>query len=67
MPRSMSAKSSTSSLAFVIGKTLDTAGRLLSDNAERHLRSPREMQQLFYDYPEPSPTHASCRPGCNLR
>ncbi len=32
-------------------KTLDTAGRLLSANAERHLRPAREMQQLFYDYP----------------
>jgi error-prone DNA polymerase len=32
--------------------TLDTAGRLLSLNAERHLRSPREMQELFYDLPE---------------
>jgi error-prone DNA polymerase len=33
-------------------RTLDTAGRLLTTNAERHLRSPRAMQQLFYDYPE---------------
>jgi error-prone DNA polymerase len=33
-------------------KTLDTAGRLLTTNAERHLRSAREMQQLFYDYPD---------------
>jgi error-prone DNA polymerase len=33
-------------------KTLDTAGRLLTINAERHLRSAREMQQLFYDYPD---------------
>src|SRR5208283_5192856 len=32
--------------------TLDTAGRLLSLNAERHLRSPREMQELFCDLPE---------------
>ena len=32
--------------------TLDTAGRLLSLNAERHLRSPREMQELFGDLPE---------------
>jgi error-prone DNA polymerase len=32
--------------------TLDTAGRLLSLNAERHLRSPREMQALFDDLPE---------------
>src|SRR6185437_7305812 len=34
------------------GTTLDTAGRLLTTNAERHLRSAREMQQLFYDYPD---------------
>jgi error-prone DNA polymerase len=33
-------------------KTLDTAGRLLTMNAERHLRSAREMQELFYDYPD---------------
>ena len=33
-------------------KTLDTAGRLLALNSERHLRSAGEMQQLFYDYPE---------------
>jgi error-prone DNA polymerase len=32
--------------------TLETAGRLLAPNAERHLRSPREMQQLFRDLPE---------------
>ncbi len=32
--------------------TLDTAGRLLSLNAERHLRSAREMQELFRDLPE---------------
>jgi len=33
-------------------KSLDTAGRLLTMNAERHLRSAREMQQLFYDLPD---------------
>ena len=32
--------------------TLDTAGRLLTLNAERHLRSPREMQELFHDLRE---------------
>ena len=32
--------------------TLSTAGRLLSRNSERHLKSPREMQQLFADLPE---------------
>ena len=32
--------------------TLETAGRLLSSNAERYLRSPREMRQLFRDLPE---------------
>jgi len=33
-------------------ETLDTAGRLLAPNAERHLRTAAEMSQLFYDYPE---------------
>jgi error-prone DNA polymerase len=33
-------------------KTLDTAGRLLSRNAERHLHTAAEMHRLFYDYPE---------------
>jgi error-prone DNA polymerase len=33
-------------------RTLSTAGRLLSRNPERHLKSPQEMQQLFYDLPE---------------
>jgi error-prone DNA polymerase len=32
--------------------TLETAGRLLSTNAERYLRSAREMRQLFRDLPE---------------
>ncbi len=32
--------------------TLDQAGRLLSVNADRHLHSATEMQQLFYDYPD---------------
>jgi error-prone DNA polymerase len=32
--------------------TLDQAGRLLAINSERHLRSAREMAELFYDYPE---------------
>ena len=34
------------------GTTLDTAGRLLTANGERHLRSAREMQKIFYDYPD---------------
>jgi error-prone DNA polymerase len=33
-------------------RTLSTAGRLLARNAERHLKSPQEMQQLFADIPE---------------
>ncbi len=33
-------------------KTLDTAGRLLSRNAELHLHTAVEMHRLFYDYPE---------------
>jgi len=32
--------------------TLETAGHLLALNSERHLRSPREMQELFHDLPE---------------
>lgn len=32
--------------------TLETAGRLLTSNAERYLRSVREMQELFCDLPE---------------
>lgn len=31
---------------------LDTAGRLLEKNDERHLRSPQQMAQLFSDLPE---------------
>lgn len=31
---------------------LDAAGRLLSANAERHFKSPAQMQQLFADLPE---------------
>ncbi len=33
-------------------RTLSTAGRLLARNSERHLKSSREMQQLFADLPE---------------
>src|SRR5271165_3569232 len=33
-------------------RTLSTAGRLLARNAERFLKSPQEMQQLFADLPE---------------
>ncbi len=33
-------------------RTLSTAGRLLSRNAERFVKSPQEMQQLFADLPE---------------
>jgi len=32
--------------------TLATAGKLLSRNSERHLKSPQEMQKLFADLPE---------------
>jgi error-prone DNA polymerase len=32
--------------------TLAEAGRLLSRNAERHLKSPEEMARLFSDYPD---------------
>ena len=33
-------------------RTLTTAGRLLARNSERHLKPPREMQELFADLPE---------------
>jgi error-prone DNA polymerase len=33
-------------------RTLSTAGRLLSRNSERFVKSPQEMQQLFADLPE---------------
>jgi error-prone DNA polymerase len=33
-------------------RTLSTAGRLLTRNAEHFLKSPQEMQQLFADLPE---------------
>jgi len=33
-------------------KTLATAGRLLSENAERHLKTPLAMQALFADRPD---------------
>jgi len=32
--------------------TLDAAGRLLANNSERHVKSPREMSALFADLPE---------------
>jgi error-prone DNA polymerase len=34
------------------GVTIQSAGRLLGPNAERHLKSPDEMEQLFLDCPE---------------
>jgi error-prone DNA polymerase len=33
-------------------RTLSTAGRLLSENAERHLKTPRQMEALFRDRPD---------------
>ncbi len=33
-------------------RTLDTAGRLLARNAERHLKTPDEMTRIFSDLPE---------------
>jgi error-prone DNA polymerase len=33
-------------------RNLATAGRLLSLNSERHLKTPREMEELFADIPE---------------
>ncbi|MBL8570152.1 MAG: error-prone DNA polymerase [Phreatobacter sp.] len=34
------------------GVTIEAAGRILEANAERHLKSPREMIRLFVDCPE---------------
>ena len=34
------------------GVTLDSAGRLLTRNAERHVRAPEEVRRLFADLPE---------------
>jgi len=34
------------------GVTIDKAGRLLEENAERHLKPPEEMARLFADAPE---------------
>ena len=33
-------------------RTLESAGRLLSNNAERRFKSPKEMERLFKDFPE---------------
>jgi error-prone DNA polymerase len=33
-------------------RTLETAGRLLSKNSERYLKTPAQMAQLFHDVPE---------------
>ncbi|HJW70667.1 MAG TPA: DNA polymerase III subunit alpha, partial [Candidatus Binatia bacterium] len=38
--------------AIRLGTTLDEAGRLLLANAERHLKSPAEMAELFADWPD---------------
>ena len=41
-----------SSPAFATIAHLNTAGRLLARNSERHLKSPAEMARLFSDLPE---------------
>jgi len=33
-------------------RTLETAGRLLAKNSDRHLKTPAQMARLFYDVPE---------------
>src|SRR5262245_31604337 len=33
-------------------RTLQSAGRLLAENSERHLKSPRQMRELFADRPD---------------
>ncbi len=35
-----------------LGCRIDQAGRALQPNAERHLKSPKEMERLFREYPE---------------
>ena len=35
-----------------LGCRIDQAGLALQPNAERHLKSPKEMERLFRDYPE---------------
>ena len=47
-----SAKCSTFSPRFAITARWPPSGRLLSRNAERHLKSPAEMARLFADLPE---------------
>jgi error-prone DNA polymerase len=44
---------------------LDQAGRLLTANAARFLRSPREMAALFRDMPKPLPIRALSARGLN--
>ena len=39
-------------------RTLATAGKLLSRNSERHLKSPAEMARFFPIFPKPSPTRS---------
>ena len=48
-------------------RTLETAGRLLEANAERHMKSPAEMARLFAEYPEADHRDArASSSGCNF-
>jgi error-prone DNA polymerase len=46
-------------------RTLATAGRLLTRNAERHLKAPAEMGACFEIFPKPSPTPKFFPRACN--
>ena len=47
-------------------KTLDTAGRLLARNGERHLKSPEEMMRIFADLPQALANSVELARRCNL-
>ena len=46
-------------------RTLATAGRLLTRNAERHLKSPAEMARCLPIFPKPSPIRRFSPRACN--
>ncbi len=48
------------------GVTIDTAGRRLEPNAERHLRAPSEMARLFADHPAAIENTARIADACTF-
>ena len=46
-------------------RTLETAGRLLARNSERHLKSPEEMARFSRIFPKPSPIRSWFPRACN--